>query len=521
MYHLYKPTYTRAIPKGATIVAKKGKRFARFKRKRRFVDAPLTPDGEKCRIESEVYHIRYQDAAGEWQREKGYSDEEATAKRARELVKKVRNELRGEIDRFDEHRKTPLSEHLADFRETLTAQGLDSKHVRQVVNMATAVVVGSGFEWIADIGASRVQRYLGKLRNEGRSVQTCKHYLRAIKQFCNWLVTDWRMRDNPVAHLEPGDPETDRRRVRRVLSSEEVQWLLETVSRSRETRFRQGGEDRFTLYYLALGSGLRASELASLTPESFRLDNDPPTVVVEAGHSKRRRRDEQPLQPDVAAILREQLAGKAPGERVWPGAWPQRAAKMLREDLAAARAEWIEEAPSDREREEREKSDFLTYRNKAGEYADFHAQRHTYITVAAKKLSPKMAQALARHSDSKLTDRYTHLELHDTGSAAAQLPPLLPDKPSPQELRATGTCDDRPPKASSEVSVSLTQPCHRREATGDSERQAETKDHPKKPIDESPQVLSLQAQSVATQADGEGFEPPWQFPAKQFSRLPP
>jgi hypothetical protein len=36
------------------------------------------------------------------------------------------------------------------------------------------------------------------------------------------------------------------------------------------------------LYRLALTTGLRASELASLTKRSFDLDSTPPTVAVEA-----------------------------------------------------------------------------------------------------------------------------------------------------------------------------------------------------------------------------------------------
>ena len=86
---------------------------------------------------------------------------------------------------------------------------------------------------------------------------------------------------------------------------------------------------------------------------------------------------------------------------------------------------------------------FGPYIDASGQVADCHAQRHTYITMAAKNLLPKMAQALARHSTPTLTERYTHLELHDTGAAAAQLPPLIPNNRSETErLRATGTDGD-------------------------------------------------------------------------------
>ena len=50
------------------------------------------------------------------------------------------------------------------------------------------------------------------------------------------------------------------------------------------------GRDRAVLYRLAVGTGFRAGELASLTPESFDLDADPPTVTILAAYSKRRHR---------------------------------------------------------------------------------------------------------------------------------------------------------------------------------------------------------------------------------------
>jgi integrase len=46
------------------------------------------------------------------------------------------------------------------------------------------------------------------------------------------------------------------------------------------------GPDRAMLYRVAVGTGFRANELRSLTPESFDLDANPPKVTVEAAYSK-------------------------------------------------------------------------------------------------------------------------------------------------------------------------------------------------------------------------------------------
>ena len=50
--------------------------------------------------------------------------------------------------------------------------------------------------------------------------------------------------------------------------------------------------------------GLRARELSSLTESSFDLITaNPPTMIVEAGYSKRRRRDMLPVHPLLAETL--------------------------------------------------------------------------------------------------------------------------------------------------------------------------------------------------------------------------
>ncbi len=467
MATITKLTYTRGIPKGANLVTKNGEQFARFKRNGRTIDAPLTEDGKKCRVETAEWYVRHKGVDGKWHRKKGYTDRQATEKLAVEIQQRIDRHQSGHADPFEEHHKRPLTEHLEDFRAALAVKGCE-KHVRQVVNQARKVIDGCRFKRIADFQASRVQVYLGELRETGLSIQTCKHYLRAMKQFCRWLVKDRRTNDNPIFHLEPGNVETDRRRIRRALTSDEIERLLVVTAKSDDTFLGLDGADRFVLYYVAFGSGLRAAEVASLTPESFDLDSDTPMVIVEAGTSKRRRREEHPLQPDVAAVVREYIRDKQAGQRIWPGSWWRVGAKMLRVDLEAAD---------------------IPYVDASGHYADFHAARHTYITIAAKHLPPKMAQALARHSTPTLTERYTHLELHDTAAAAAQLPPLMPSgKHEAPTLAATGTDDaQRTPPGNR-----WTHTCHKRDFSGHSGAQQGTPSPCDKPSTQDAQTVKLQ-----------------------------
>src|SRR5512135_3397370 len=71
------------------------------------------------------------------------------------------------------------------------------------------------------------------------------------------------------------------------------------------------GPDRARLYALALGTGLRASELASLTPERFDLSTDPPTATVSAAYLGRSR----------LPIGRTARKACSPSPLPWPPGW--------------------------------------------------------------------------------------------------------------------------------------------------------------------------------------------------------
>jgi len=198
----------------------------------------------------------------------------------------------------------------------------------------------------------------------------------------------------------------------------------------------------------------RPRTISLADPRSFNLDAHPPTVTVQAAHSKRPRTDTQVLHPVVVERLGAWLAAQpelAPDDLLFPfrtlGGWWRKTAKMMRADLSAARAKWIGEAQTDQERAGREASDFLAYQDEDGLFADFHSHRHTFISNLGKANVPlTLAQKLARHCDPKLTaNTYTHLEIADYAAGIESLPylPSPPEGPeSGQQLfRATATYD--------------------------------------------------------------------------------
>ena len=95
----------------------------------------------------------------------------------------------------------PLSEHLADFRQSLLDKGGTLGHADTKSARALRIVDGCGFRFFSDILPGKAVRFLADERKAGMSVQTSNHYLTAFKGFCRWMVRERRATDSPVAHL--------------------------------------------------------------------------------------------------------------------------------------------------------------------------------------------------------------------------------------------------------------------------------------------------------------------------------
>jgi integrase len=363
------------------------------------------------------------------------------------LVKKAELRRAGITDPFEEHRTRPLAAHLDDYRRFLAAEGNCWEYVTKTCARLRAILDGCRFVFMSDLAAEKVTEYLHCLRRDpprpvlptgqewftprelaaalggvrpphlalvlrreglaaqgngkarryprptvealqdrfcrGIGISTSNGYLTAIKGFTRWLYQQERTDRDRLVSLSRLNAKTDPRHERRALAEAELRALLEAAGRSDAAVEGLSGRDRVMLYAAAMVTGLRASELASLSPSSFDLSVDRPTVRVKAAYSKNRRESVQPLPLDVADALRSYLAARPAGQAVWPGAWPKNAAEMVRADLSAAG---------------------IPYRDGEGRVADFHALRHSYITLLERSgVSPKLAQELARHSDIRLT----------------------------------------------------------------------------------------------------------------------
>lgn len=460
MATIYKRTQLRRIPTGAEIVERKGRRYAVWtdgKTERR-TRAPIVVPKKGKRVGQELvaveaagYTIEYYNHEGERKKKSTRCpDRDAVQQLANELERKAMLRREGVIDaaqdRISVEGRRPLSEHVADYLADLRARGNTAKHVATNKRHVEFVANACRAERVAELTASAVQQAIGSLRegDNDASLRTCNSYLRSVKSFTRWLRRDKRLADDPLSGLSAYNEETDRRHVRRELTPEEIGWLLVTTEGYTRPEHNMPGSDRAMVYRLALGTGFRAAELRSLTPVSFDLDSNPPTVTAGAAYSKRRREDVQPIRGDLAERLREWLAGRARDERLF-ARLPGDTARMLRSDLKEARQAWLKAAKTKEERLNREKTDFLKYEDCAGKIADFHATRHTYVSsIVNGGASVRTAMELARHSTSRLTvDRYSHPRLHDIRGALDNLPgeTFVGDRSEPAALEATGTED--------------------------------------------------------------------------------
>ena len=336
-----------------------------------------------------------------------------------------------------------LAEHLADWKADLLAKGRTANHANLVHARVARLLKACKVTFVSEIQPGTAQAAIAALRvgrphptvstdepdkrqgpTKGLSLQTCNHITTACKAFTHWLCRDGRLQADPLMHLTKYNVRTDRRHDRRALSDVEITALIQAAERG-PTVLGITGPARAMLYRVAVGTGFRKAELASLTPQSFNLNNEPPTITVRAGFSKHRREDTQPIRRDLADTLRVYLQDKAVLKPLFN--LTQRTYRLIRTDLANARAAFINDAGDNAtERSEREKSGFCRYVDDAGRYADFHALRHTFITRLVKSnASVKVCQELARHSDPKLTFAvYSHVGMADTSRALDNLPSM-------------------------------------------------------------------------------------------------
>lgn len=365
--------------------------------------------------------VRYFDANGRrCDQSTRTRDRRAAQRIADEITAKVALRRSGLIDpraeRVAEHGRKPVAEQLKDFGRFLAAKGNTANHVTETVRQIEILLDGCSVRTLADLTPARVQEWLGEQRSK-LSARTLNKYLAGAKALCRWALRDGRIAASPLIGLDGFNVAADRRLRRRAFTADELERLFAAARNGRPLR-GLSGQQREMLYRLAVGTGFRAGEIASLTRESFDLDASPPTITISAGYSKHRAEDVQPIREDLAEQLRPWVFALEREARLFDVHRLEKAtAPMIRSDLVVAKIE----------------------RKTDSGIGDFHALRHTFVSAIVRSgASVKVAQVLARHRTPGLTiGVYSHVELPDLAGALSALPAIA--SPAVEEVRATGT----------------------------------------------------------------------------------
>ncbi len=307
----------------------------------------------------------------------------------------------------DERMQQPIIEGIRAYERHLVSKGDCPEYVRQtirflqrfarmcdVLRMSDLVGYRGPYRTPADEALSQFLQSTRTRRGQPYATATRNAALRRVNSFCRWAVQTDRLSESSILKIQPKRNSEERRRKRRALTQEEVERLI-SMTRHRGGPGRIGRMSRAMLYDVAVHTGFRRNELASLRSEDFALDGNIPYISLRAAGAKNRKATKQPIEKRLASELRQFLRTRPRKRPVWD--IPRDAARMLRRDLATAGI-----PPVDAE----------------GRVIDFHALRHTYITALARNgVSTAHAQILARHASVQTTlGYYTHLELADLGN---------------------------------------------------------------------------------------------------------
>jgi len=324
------------------------------------------------------------------------------------MTQKMRQRLVeiGLLDKISAAAGKQLSAHIDNFYQSLLAKGDTEKQAKQVVSRVNRIVNGCDFQTFISIQPHKAVTYLYNLRigKENLSARTSNFYLKALKQFCLWMVRDGRAISSPVQYIELLDSnkvKEDERHPRRSLQIDELKRLIATAETG-PIRFKNTGHQRAVLYQLAAETGIRENELRQLVVKDFDFENL--TVTIRAESAKSSREDKIPLRKQTAKLVEELTTNKMPTATVFNV--PEKAVDMLKDDLADAK---------------------IAYCDESGRYADFHSLRHTTASLlAAADVHPKVAQTILRHKDIQTTmNIYTHLIGGQERKAVDSLPDLL------------------------------------------------------------------------------------------------
>ena len=243
---VYRETFTKPLPIGAELFARKGERFARWtdgKGRKRTARVTTPVDGtnagaDRLLIEAVTYTAKFRNGAG-------HVVKVSTGCRSLDAAKAVLSELETRADKVRagtwsaaedstlDHQRTSIAAHVTAYVAHLrTKPGKGGKrhvaplHVANVEHYLGCIIAACGFKRLRDLNRKAVERWASERGTAGAGARTINAGLAALTAFGNWCVSTDRMLANPFARFPRRDESANPRRQRRALDQSELRRLL-------------------------------------------------------------------------------------------------------------------------------------------------------------------------------------------------------------------------------------------------------------------------------------------------------
>jgi integrase len=441
---VFRKTYTKIVPDDAVVIEENGALFARVtssKGKTKTFPILRGRDGEqRIRVTCSRYVAKFRDGRGVVRTISTGCQEEGSARNVlRELERRSELVRSGVIspeeDQITVQQDVPLLEHKEAYLLHLRIKETAELHRRNVSARLERLFGECHLSLLNDISAERLEQWLLNAEELGLGARTRNTYRSALCAFCNWAVKSSRLSTNPVSNVSPANEKADRRHQRRSLTEIEIEQLLDsaerrpllealTVRRGKNigkplakvkpdvrVRLLRLGKERRLIYLTLLSTGLRKSELASITVNQFRDEPSGAFIELHASDEKNRNGALIPVRHDLAVQIRAWIKETdSPSAKETENSGnrrlfrvPDALDKIFNKDIELAG---------------------IPKTDKRGYVADVHGLRTTFCSLLSKAgVQPKTVQLAMRHGSIDLTmETYTDPALLDLHSAVSSLP---------------------------------------------------------------------------------------------------
>ena len=384
---------------------------------RRIINGKLSPR----------YSMWWIDEAGKRRDKVSCTDKRAAQEELSKILRSVELRMHGIMSASREDIERPLAAHLDGYLASLSAERVSARYVRLQRCRLLRVIEGIGATKLGHLTSERVKLFLAAPVKEPRgkrnatlalSKKTFNDYVATVRQFSSWVSTTCELPDScrKLKRLRGRDDERSRvdltgDELRRLLlaarqrGSDMYRRIHPDVTTAKVASLERDGYEREIIYRLGAQIGLRPKEIRTLTWADLNL-GEKASCTVQARNAKSKRTDTVPLFPEVAGALRNWKAfregehGRAVSDDEAVVRVPRHINEQFNKDCAYAS---------------------IPIKRSGGRTLDLYgATRHTFCTLLARSGIPIQAQQrFMRHTDIRMTMRYTHLNDDDLARAAA------------------------------------------------------------------------------------------------------